>query len=193
MTTPRPRQLPDFAATLLIGLGVGWFAATQRPPVLKAMSGGADRAGDYAVTTATVAMEYNERTKIQAPQEAIFYLDYRGARLLATIPSLKQAATGTQVIEGFVERDLASDFKLGESAATPHFVMTAGSFGANGAGWTPMFVFETVSRQVAVYRLQPQTVGRKFQPKFDLLEVKSFAASPDPEVPGGAGAADPPR
>ncbi len=192
-TAPRPRRLPGFAATLLVGLGVGWFAASVRAPAAKALSGGADRFGDYAVTTATIAMDYDEATKIQAPQEAIFFLDYRAARLLTTIPTLKQSMGGTQIIEGFAERDLASDFKLSDSSPKPHFVMTSGSYGAKGARWAPLFVFETISRQVAVYRVQSQSVGKVVQPKFDLLEVKSFAASPPlPDLPGSTSPDDGP-
>jgi len=186
MNAPQTRRLPGFAATLLVGLSVGWFAASYRLPAAKALSGGADRFGDYAVTTATIAMDYNEQTKIQAPREAVFFLDYRGARLLSTIPTLKQSPSGTQIIDGFAERDLTDDFKLGEGGPVPHFVMTSGSFGANGANWSPLFVFETVSRQVAVYRVQTQSVGKVVKPKFDLLEVKSFVANPTlPELPGG--------
>ena len=186
------RRLPGFAATLLVGLAVGWGVANFRSPSVKAFSGGADRFGDYAVTTATIAMDFNERTKIQAAQEAVFFLDYRGARLLATIPMLKQSQTGTQIIDGFAERDLAADFKINEGGPVPHFVMTSGSFGANGANWSPLFVFETVSKQVAVYRVQPHSVGKTVQPKFDLLEVRSFATAPTlPDLPGGGNPAEP--
>ena len=195
MTAPRSRRLPGFAATLLLGLGLGWLAAGARGPTLKAVAGGSDRFGDYAVTTTTVAIDYDEGTKIQAPQEAVFFLDYRAARLLTTIPTLKQTPGGTQVFDGFAERDLAADFKLGEGSPRPHFVMTAGSYGAKGAKWTPLFVFETASRQVAAYRVTSQSVGKVIRPKFDLLEVKSFAPAPnpadfplgEPEAPPGAG------
>ncbi len=175
MSVPQPARLPGFAATLLLGLTLGWVAANYRHPAVHAWSGGADRVGDYAVTTAPISLDYNERTKIQAPQDALFFLDYRAARLVMSIPNFRQSVAGTQIIDGFAERDLVADFKLAESAPKPHFVMTAGSLGAKGAGWSPLFVFETVSRQVAVYRGQPMTVGTRSQPKFDLLEVRSFA------------------
>lgn len=185
MTAPRSRRLPGFAATLLLGLGVGWLAAGARPPALKAFSGGADRFGDYAVTTTAIAMDYDESTKVQVPQEAVFFLDYRAGRLVATIPALKQTPTGTTVIDGFAERDLAADFKI-EPGPGYHFVMTSGSCGAKGGRWTPLFVFETTTRQVAAYRVESQTVGKFARPRFDLLEVKSFAPAPTlPELPIG--------
>ena len=184
-------RLPGFAATLLIGLGVGWLAANHRPSVARGWSGGADRIGDYAVTTAPVIMDYNERTKIQAAEDAVFFLDYRAARLVVTIPSYRQSNKGTQVLDNFVERDLAADFKLNDASPKPHFVMTAGSLGARGSGWSPLFVFETVSRQVAVYRVQPLSVGTRSQTKFELLEVKSFAPALPTPAPSEAGLGGP--
>ena len=142
--------------------------------------------GDYAVTTAPIMVEYNERTKIQAPQDALFFLDYRAARLVMTIPNYRQINSKTQLLDGFSERDLVADFKLGETSAQPHFVMTAGALGAKGIGWAPLYVFETTSRQVAVYRVEQMAIGTKSKPKFELLEVQSFAATdPLPDLPGG--------
>lgn len=194
MPLPRSPRLPGFAATLLIGLGAGWFAASSRVPTVRAtMGGGGDRYGDYAVLAAPVALDYDEQTKIQSPRDAVFFLDYRAARLLATIPTIKQTASGTQIIEGFAERDLAADFRLGESAAAPHFVMTAGSLGAKGTTWSPLFVFETGSRQVAVYRVQPLSSGKNSVPKFDLLEVRPYLGEPTlPELPADPAAASRP-
>ena len=48
---------------------------------------------------------------------------------------------------------------------------------AYGEGWAPLFVFESSSRQVAVYRLQIQSGGVKTA-KFELIELKSFAELP---------------
>ena len=191
MSIPQPCRLPGFAATLLLGIVGGWVAANHRIPTARAYSGGADRVGDYAVTTAPVMLEYNERTKIQAPQDALFFLDYRAARLVMTIPNYRQINGKTQLIDGFTGRDLVADFKLGESSPQPHFVMTAGALGAKGVGWAPLYVFETTSRQVAVYRVEQLAIGAKSKPKFELLEVQSFAPTdPLPTLPdaglGGA-------
>jgi hypothetical protein len=168
------RHIPS-AVTLGIGLVLGWGLANHRPTVVKA--GGGDRYGDDALTSGPVAIQYNERTKIQAPQDALYYLDWRGGRLIATVPVQRQSAQGSQMIEGFVERDLKADFKLDdERGATPHFLMTPGSLGAYGEGWAPLYVFETSTKRVAVYKLQPQAIGSKS--KFELLEVRSFAGLP---------------
>lgn len=183
MDRPRSTRLPGLATTLLIGLGIGWFAASSRTPTLHAMISGADRFNESVVLAAPIAQDYDERTKIQVPQDALFFLDYRAGRLLATIPALKQSASGTQVIEGFAERDLAADFRI-DGSLTPHFVMTAGSLGAKGTTWSPLFVFETVSRQVAVYRVQAQSSSKKSPAKFDLLEVRPYLGEPTlPDLP----------
>ena len=175
MSDPR-RRIPT-ALTLTIGLALGWASSNQRPPAAKA--GGGDRYGDYSLTTGPISLRYNEQTKTQASQDALYFLDYRGAKLLATVPMQRQSAQGSQWIDGFVERDLTADFKVDlERGVNPHFLMTPGSLGAYGDGWAPLFVFETTTKQVAVYKLQVQTVGVKASSRFELLEIKSYATLP---------------
>jgi len=170
-----PRRCLPAVVTLVVGLAIGWGLASQRPPVARA--GGGDRYGDYSLTTGPVAIHYNDQTKTQATQDALYFLDYRAARLIATIPLERQSVKGSRLIEGFVERDLMADFKIDtERGANPHFLMTPGSLGAYGEGWSPLYVFETTTKQVAVYKLQLQAIGSKS--KFELLEIKSFAELP---------------
>ena len=173
MSDPQ-RRLPT-VVTLVVGLAIGWGLSSQRSPVAKA--GGSDRYGDYALATGPVAIQYNETTKTQATQDALYFLDYRAARLIATIPMERQSVKGSRLIEGFVDRDLMADFKIDtERGVNPHFLMTPGSLGAYGEGWSPLYVFETTTKQVAVYKLQIQAIGSKS--KFELLEIKSFAELP---------------
>lgn len=170
-----PRRCIPTAVTLTIGVALGWALSNHRGPVARASGG--DRYGDYSLMSGAVAIEYNERTKTQATQDALYYLDYRAARLIATIPVQRQSAKGSQMIEGFAERDLMTDFKIdAERGVNPHFLMTTGSLGAYGEGWSPLYVFETTTKQVAVYRLQAQAVGSNS--KFELVELKSFAELP---------------
>jgi len=175
MTDLRRRMPTSLALTL--GIALGWGLAGHRMPSLKA--GGGDRFGDYTLTTGPVALEYNALTKTQAQKDALYFLDYRGARLLATVPVQRQSLGGSQLIDGFVERDLAADFKIDrEQGPAPHFLMTPGSMGAYGEGWAPLFVFETSTKQVAAYKLQLQAVGTKSNSRFELLEIKSYATLP---------------
>ena len=170
------RRMPT-ALSLTIGLVVGWGLANHRPPVAKA--GGGDRFGDYSLTAGPVSMQYNERTKTQATQDALYFLDYKGARLLATVPIQRSSLTGSQMIDNFIERDLAADFKIDvERGVNPHFLMTPGSLGGYGEGLAPLYVFETTTKQVAVYKLSIQSVGTKSSSKFELLEIRSYTSLP---------------
>ena len=72
-----------------------------------------------------------------------------------------------------------ADFKLDpEAGPRPHFLMTTCELGAYSLGWAPLIVFETTTNQVATYRLQQQSVGTSTKPVFELVEVRSIAASP---------------
>jgi hypothetical protein len=167
-----PGRVVPHGITLVIGLLVGWTLASIRPASLLADRGAPG--GDDQITAGPISIEYNEALKSPIPRDAIYYLDYKGGRLLAAIPSPLQSGNMMRVIEGFAERDLAADFKLTPGSATPHFQMTTGTMGALNGAWAPLFVFETTSKQVATYKLVPQTVGNSTKPRFDLLEVRAL-------------------
>ena len=114
----------------------------------------------------------------------MYVLDYKGGRLLATIPTFRQSTTTTHVIENFVERDLVADFKLElGGGAAPRFLMTTGSLGPYTSGWAPLFVFETTTSQVGVYRIQMQeSTGKSSRPRFELLEMRSYARTNAPDT-----------
>ncbi len=167
---------------LLAGIAIGWTLTGPRPMILKA-GGGSDRFGRFAVATGTIGMQFNEQSKLQTSQEAIYFIDWPNLRLLATIPTLRQSLNKAQVIDAFVERDLVTDFKLDlNKNPSPEFVMTSGSLGYYGEGWAPLFVFETNSKQVAVYKIQSQSVGTNQTAKFELMQVKPWG--PLPPLPG---------
>jgi len=156
---------------LIVGLVVGLALATGRAPQLQA--GGGDRSGETALTTGAVAIRYNDGNKTQVPQDALYYLDYKAGKLLATIPTFRQTVNSTRYLEPFAERDLVADFKLDvDDGLRPHFLMTTGHLGTFGEGWAPLFVFETTSGQVGVYRIQQHAIGLKNQFKFELLELR---------------------
>lgn len=174
MLTAR-RHVPA-TVTLALGVILGWGLATLPRPqaTLRASSG--DRWGESILTTGPVLVRYSEGHKVQLAQDAIYYLDYKGGRLLATVPSFQQSLGATKLIEGFAERDLVADFKLDpDTGPRPHFMMTTGSLGPYTEGWAPLYVFESTTNQVASYKVQPQLVGKKTLPKFELLDVRSFA------------------
>lgn len=63
--------------------------------------------------------------------------------------------------------------------------MTTGSLGPFTAGWAPLYVVETTSNQMGVYRIElQQTAGKSSRPKFELIQLKSYA---DTKIPKPAG------
>ncbi len=178
MTTPR--QAIPHVVTLTVGLAFGWLLAGSRVPALRASGG--DRWEESILTSGPTYIRYNEGTKIQVAQDAIYYLDYRSGKLHATIPSIHSTGGSTQVLGGFGERDLVADFKLDlDTGPRPHFLMTTGSVPTNssstyGDGWAPLFVFESSTRQVAAYKVVQQVVGPTTTVRLDLLEVRPFSA-----------------
>jgi hypothetical protein len=176
----RPR--PGYALTLALGVAVGWAVSGTRPNAIRA--GGGDRWDESVLTSGPASVRYNESSKVQVAHDAIYYLDYRGAKLLGTIPSFRQVAGSTKVISAFAERDLVADFKLDlDTGPRPHFLMTTGSLYTGttslyGDGWAPLYVFESTTRQVAVYRIQQQSMGSSATLGIDLLEIRPFSPKP---------------
>jgi hypothetical protein len=171
------RSRSSTAAALAAGVVLGWILASFPRPTPTIRAEGGDRWGDTIVATGPVMIRYDERLKTALKQDALYYLDYRGGRLIGTIPSFHQSAGGARLIDTFAERDLVADFKLdAEAGPRPHFLMTTCELGAYSLGWAPLMVFETTSNQVATYRLQQQTVGTSTKPVFELVEVRSVAA-----------------
>ena len=122
------RRIPG-VALLAVGLLAGWGLASIRPAQL--LAGGGDRSGDSIVTTGPVLIRYDEGSKVQIPLEAIYLLDYKGGRLLGTVPSLHGTVGTSRYLGAFAERDLVADFKLNlDQGPRPHFLMTTGSLGS---------------------------------------------------------------
>jgi hypothetical protein len=185
MTTarsPRPTTGLILALTLAAGVVLGWGFTVSRPPALRASGG--DRWDESILTSGPTFVRYNEGSKVQVAQDAIYFLDYRAGKLVATIPTIRQSVGPAKVIEGFAERDLVADFHLDvDTGPRPHFLMTTGSMssgagGAYGDGWAPLFVLETTTRQVAAYKIQQQTIGAASQPRLELMEVRPFGKAP---------------
>ncbi len=166
-------------AALACGVGLGWLLAGSGGR--SALASGGDRAGESIVTTGTVLAGFDESTRSTMELEAVYYLDYKGGRLIASIPIPRQTGTMSQMIDGFEERDLVADFKLDiDAGPRPRFLMTTGGLGPHTGGISPLYVFETTTSQLAVYRLgattQLSTIGgMSSRPKFELVQLTSFA------------------
>jgi hypothetical protein len=158
----------------LLGLFLGWGLASLRP--LPIHAGGGDRSGESIVTAGPILIRYDEGNKVQIPLEALYLLDYKGGRLLGTVPSLQGMGTSSRYLGAFAERDLVADFKLDlDHGPRPHFLMTTGALGSYSAGWAPLYVFETTTNQVAMYRIMQQTVGTTPRTWLELIELRSLA------------------
>jgi hypothetical protein len=146
MTTPRqPARLLPHVLTLAAGVALGALAAGRAPAI---RAGGGDRWDESVLATGPTFVKYNEGSKIQVAQDAVYFLDYRAGKLLATVPSLQQmVGTGS---------------------------MAAGAGNSYGDGWAALYVFETTTRQVAVYKVQQQMIGPNAQVRLDLVEVRAF-------------------
>jgi hypothetical protein len=177
------------ALGLVVGMGLGaWLAGGAARPMRE---GGGDRSGESILAAGPVAVRYDEGTKVQIPEEALYYLDYKSGKLKATIPSFRATAGGaTRHLDAFCERDLVADFQLDlDNGPKPRFLMTTGQLGTMGSGWAPLFVIETTSGKAAVYRVQ-QLFGVRNQIRLDLLQMtavdarESAAAAGAPSLPG---------
>jgi hypothetical protein len=167
---------------LLIGVFAGWILAGFRSSPLQAAA--ADRSGEAIVASGPVLVRYDETAKGPLALDALYFLDYKAGRLLGTVPSYQQTNSSMRVLDTFTERDLVSDFKLDlDTGPRPRFLMTTGQLGPYTSGWAPLYVFETTTNQVAVYRMQVQlTIGKASRPTFDLIELRSYSKTggPDP-------------
>jgi hypothetical protein len=142
--------------------------------------------GETILTTGPVLVRYDEATKSPIALDAVYILDYKGGRLLASLPTYRQSTSSTTIIESFVERDLVADFKLDlDTGRPPHFIMTTGSLGPYTAGWAPLYVVETTSSQMGIYRIHLQeTSGKSSRPKFELIQLKSYSETKIPKPAG---------
>jgi hypothetical protein len=168
------RSRIGIGTALLAGILLGWLSAGARPTPMQASAG--DRAGECIVATGPVLMEQDGSTKAPTALDALYFLDYKGGRLLATVPSYRMLGTKVQIIDDFVERDLVADFKLDpDIVPRPRFLMTTGSLGRYSAGWAPLYVFETTTGQVGVYRMQlSQSAGANAPNPFELVELRRY-------------------
>ena len=137
------------------------------------------------LATGPVMMGFDNLSKAQIPVDAVYFLDHRGGRLLATVPSYRFIGGKSQIIDGFAERDLVADFKLeADAGVEPRFLMTTGALGEYSSGWAPLYVFETTTGQVGIYRVQVGTSGggKGYKPRFELVERISYpkAGSTEP-------------
>ena len=162
------RPAASHLVVLSVGLLAGWAGGSSRTSIL--LANGADRWGDRALLSGPAAVEYDSQKQLQY-QDALYYLNYSTGKLFASIPQSKQVGMKHEVVNDFAERDLIVDFGI-KPGGNPHFLMTTANLGVYGRGEAPLYVFETETGQVAVYRITPapQTLTTGTKPSFELLD-----------------------
>lgn len=178
------RTRTRLASTLLLttGLAAGWLVAGIRPGVLRA--GGGSRSGKSASAAGPIKVDLGPSVrfgagKFQAPLDAVYWIDYRGARLYAAIPAARKGAMTNDValLRDFAGRDLAADFGLAPGVA-PRFLIQTASLGASEQGAALLLVVETTTRKIGVYQASPKANTLDAAPDFALLQLASYGEGP---------------
>jgi hypothetical protein len=139
------------------GFAAGWLVAGASPRRVSA--GGGDRPDAATVATASIAVEANPKLGVQFSTDAVYYLNYTRGYLFAAVPMpTNRVGEAGRVLSDFAERDLLKDFEL-PAGSNPHFTMTSGQLGMVNSGVAPLYVFETTTGQLAIYRADPQVRG----------------------------------
>lgn len=170
--TRRARPLIVLGGSCLaVGLVVGTLL--PRGPLRSLQAGGGDRPDAALATTVPISTEYDPNLQIQVATDGVYYLNYSKGRLLAAVPLRKQTASSTQLLSDFAETDLVRDFQLAPGT-NPHFIMTSGAHGAlsENRGGALLYVFETTTGQLGIYRLEQRAVANSTVPTLQLIECK---------------------
>src|SRR5947209_7363725 len=109
-TQPRTAPISRRTFALAAGLFAGLLPRRSR-------AGGGSRSGLSASVAGPIKIEQGAavglgKSKIQSPLDAIYWIDYAGARLYAAIPAARQTAQDVALLRDFASRDLVADFGL---------------------------------------------------------------------------------
>ena len=172
------------AAVLLVGRD-RWAGrlASFRPAPLRAGAG--DRSGESIVATGPVLVRYDEATKSPIPLDALYILDYKGGRLLATVPTYPPDRPRRRTIIDIVRRarpgrrlQARPGYRAPPAFPDDHRLARPlhGGLGAalrlrddHAISWA-----STGSRS-------SRRSGKSSRPKFELVELRSYAKSGDAE------------
>jgi hypothetical protein len=141
-------------------------------------SGEVETASTSGPVTIQITME-----KTQVPLDAVYWVESsdRGARLFTSIPELRKTGGSTQMMSDIAARDIAADFKL-KPGVTPHFLLNTVSLGALAMGTSGLFIIETTTKQVAIYRSSSATTVRGTMPDVQMLQIRGYH-EPLPALP----------
>jgi len=131
---------------VVFGLGIGFLVAnwsSQSGPRLIAANN--DRYGDYVLVTGASSVNPVE------PMDAIWMLDYRSGKLLASVVDRQVGK-----IAGWAEADLMAEFGLAPRQEV-HFLMTTGNI---ALGQSALYVAEITTGKFGVYTIGANPNGQ---------------------------------
>ena len=108
----------------LFGLLIAGVSLLVQPATACAGEGG-DRAGETAIATGPVRVQYDEATKAPIPLDALYILDYESGRLLASLPTFRQSTHGTTIIGSFVEATWRATSRSTSTTTAPAPALTS--------------------------------------------------------------------
>jgi hypothetical protein len=144
---------------------------------------GVGRHEDSISTSGPVILQPSQGSNLQVPLDAVYWADSRsgplgdGWRLYSTIPIVRKIGARTEILSGVAERDLAADFEL-KPGANARFIMNTASLGAMVRGAAALMVFETTTKQVAVYHSTPRATANDSTPVLELIQLTSYVQPP---------------
>lgn len=158
--------------TLTLGMVLGFLLGTAQPRPALAIGPdrSPDRSGESIIVSAPMRTEQNPSSKMQFTLDAVYYLNYSSARLFASFPIQQQTIGSKRFLSNWADRDLLADFHLSPTA-NAHFVATVGSTGGLSEGWSPLYVLEMSTGQVAVYHAVQDL--RSMGAKIELVEIRT--------------------
>ncbi|VTR99943.1 hypothetical protein [Tuwongella immobilis] len=151
-----------------LGMGLG-LAAWHSYSTPKLIAANNDRYGDYVLVTGAASINPVE------PMDAIWMLDYRSAKLLASIVD-----KNTGKVVGWAEADLMAEFGLAPRDQV-HFLMTTGNI---ALGQSALYIAEVTTGKFGVYTLgaNPNGQGLLIR-RHDLSSFRAKAIRPGAGIP----------
>lgn len=157
---------------IALGLGAAIASAVAWWPG-RARAGSGGRSGESVSATGTIALQGTPDGK-QIPLEAIYWIDYRAAKLFVTAPKVSTTKSSVDLVGEVAVRDLIADFSL-PTGVVPRFAMCPASLGALGLGRSVLLVIETATKQLAVYSTEVRAEVIDDKPDFKLVQIRPYA------------------
>ena len=121
---------------------------------------------------------------MQVTLDAVYWLESNAqeSTLFTVIPEIRKTAEGSRSVGEVASRDLAADFKL-KPEVTPRFLVNTPHLEQPAMGMAALFVMETKTKQLGIYRVTPRATVQGAKPSLELLEVRPYEEPQLPTLP----------